>query len=158
MRYFALYQREFSGKPHSLSPNSHVVVDTTSADDLEEVFARFQAEEMNEKRLNRVTLSSVHHTSMSVGDYLITETGACSAVTQIGFQKAGMETLGTRTELALHLLALGLEQTPGWVELFEEDPARLCFAILERLRNDPDSVVGCALKSRLISTPLRTEL
>ena len=149
MRYFALYQREFSGQPRMLRPDSHVIVDTTSADD---------PEEMDKKRLNRVTLSSVRHTSMSVGDYLIDETGRCFAVMRVGFRRAGTETLGTRTELALHLLALGLEQTPGWVELFEQDPARLCFAILERLRNDPDSVAGCALKSRLIPTPLRTEL
>ena len=156
MRYFALYQREFSGQPRMLRLDSHVIVDYTSADYLEEVFTRFQAEEMDEKRMNRVTLSSVRHTSMSVGDYLITETGACFAAMQIGFRKAGMETLGTRTELALHLLALGLEQTPGWAELFEEDPARLCFDLIERLRNGSGDVAGCAPKPRSLPARLRT--
>ena len=39
MRYFALYQREFSGQLRTLTPNLHVFVDHTTADDLEEVFA-----------------------------------------------------------------------------------------------------------------------
>lgn len=156
MRYFVLYQREFSGQPRMLKPDSHVIVDYTSAEDLGEVFSRFQAEEMDEKRLNRVMLSPVRHISMSVGDYLIDDTGRCFAVMRVGFRRAGTETLGTRTELALHLLALGLEQTPGWVELFEQDPARLCFAILERLRNDSGSAVGCALKPRSLPARLRT--
>lgn len=145
MRYFALYQREFSGKPRILSPDSHVFVDFTSADDQEEVFAQFQGEAMDETRLSRVMLSPVRHTSMSVGDYLIDETGACFAVMPVGFRKAGDETFGTRTELALQLLTLGLEKTPGWNTLFDHDPARLCAAVVERLRNDPSGVAWYAL-------------
>ena len=134
MRYFALYQREFSGRPRTLTPDSHVFVDYTTADDLEEVFAQFQAEVMTETRLCRVQLSLARHTSMSVGDLLIDEAGRCFAVMPVGFQKLRIVTLETRTELALHLLALGLERTPGWRELFEQDAALLGAAIVEQLR------------------------
>ena len=134
MRYFALYQREFSGRPQTLAPDSHVFVDYTTADDLEEVFVQFQAEVMTETRLCRVQLSLARHTSMSVGDLLIDEAGRCFAVMPVGFQKLRSVTLETRTELALHLLALCLERTPGWRELFEQDAALLGAAIVEQLR------------------------
>ena len=145
MRYFALYQREFSGRPRTLTPDSHVFVDYTTADDLEEVFAQFQAEVMTETRRCRVQLSPVRHTSMSVGDLLSDETGHLFAVLPVGFQKVRIGTLGTRTELALHLLALGLERTPGWRELFEQDAALLGAAIAQRLRND---AYGTAMYAR----------
>ncbi len=136
MRYFALYQREFSGRPRTLTPDSHVFVDTTIADDLEEVFAQFQSEVMTETRRCRILISPVRHTSMSVGDLLIDEAGHCSAVMPVGFQKLRIVTLEARTELALHLLSLGLERTPGWRELFEQDAALLAAAIAQRLRTN----------------------
>jgi hypothetical protein len=134
MRYFALYQLESSRQPRMLAPDSHVFVDHTTADDLEEVFAQFQAEVMTETRRCRVQLSAVRHTSMSVGDLLIDEAGRCFAVMPVGFQKLRTSTLEARTELALHLLALVLERTPGWRELFEQDAALLGAAIVEQLR------------------------
>lgn len=60
---------------------------------------------------------------MSVGDLLIDETGHCFAVMPVGFKRAKLGTLEARTELALHLLALGLEGTPGWVGLLKHDAA-----------------------------------
>jgi hypothetical protein len=145
MRYFALYQLEFSGRPQTLTPDSHVFVDYTTADDLEEVFAQFQSEVMTETRRCRVQLSPVRHTSMSVGDLLIDETGRCFAVMPVGFQKVGIVTLEARTELALHLLALGLARTPGWTELFEQDAALLAAATYQRLRTD---AYGTAMYAR----------
>ena len=136
MRYFALYQREFSGMPKQLGPNSHVLVDYTSADDLEEVFGRFQSETMTEKRRCRIVSSPVQHTSMSVGDYLVGEDGLCYAVMPIGFKRLEPESVAVRTELALHLLALGLEASVGWTKLFTHEPAQLAFSIVERLRTD----------------------
>jgi hypothetical protein len=134
VRYFALYQREFTGMPKALEPDSHIFVDYTTATDLEEVFVQFQAEVMTETRLCRVRLSLVRHTSMSVGDLIIDETGHLFAVMPVGFKRAKLDTLESRTELALHLLALGMEKTPGWAELFEQDPALLGAAIVGRLR------------------------
>jgi hypothetical protein len=136
MRYFALYQLEFSGRPQTLTPDSHVFVDYTTADALEEAFAQFQGEVMTETRLCRVQLSLARHTSMSVGDLLIDEAGRCHAVMPVGFQKLRIVTLEPRTELALHLLALGLERTPGWTELFEQDAALLAAATHQRLRTN----------------------
>jgi hypothetical protein len=145
MRYFALYQREFSGRPQTLTPGSHVFVDYTTADDLEEVFAQFQGEVMTETRRCRILISPVRHTSMSVGDLLVDETGRCSAVMPVGFQKLRIVTLESRTELALHLLALGLERTPGWTALFEQDAALLGAAIAQRLRSN---AYGTAMYAR----------
>lgn len=146
MRYFALYQKEFSGTPQTLQADSHVLVDYITADDLEEVFAQFQAEVMTETRRYRIALAFVRHTSMSVGDLIIDETGYCFAVMPIGFTKASLVTEASRTELALHLLSLGLERTPGWAELFEHDPALLAAAVIDRLRNDAYGVGSCARK------------
>ncbi len=136
MRYFALYQREFTGQPQLMKPDSHVLTDTTTADDLETVFAQFQAEVMTETRRARVAFAVARHTSMSVGDFVLDETGHCFAVMPVGFEKAVIVTLESRTELALQLLSLGLERTPGWAELFEQDPALLGAAIVDRIRND----------------------
>ena len=136
MHYFVLYQREFTGMPQALKASSHVFIDTTTADDHEEVFAQFQGEVMTETRCCRVQLSPVRHTSMSVGDLLIDEAGHCFAVMPVGFQKVRIVTLEARTELALHLLALNLERTPGWRELFEQDAALLAAAVVQRLRSD----------------------
>ncbi len=108
MRYFALYQREFSGRPQTLTPDSHVFVDYTKAENLEEVFAQFQAEVMTETRRCRVLGSFVCHASMSVGDLLLDEAGHLFAVMPVGFKRVRLATLKSRTELALHLLALGL--------------------------------------------------
>ncbi len=91
---------------------------------------------MTETRRCRVLGSFVRHTSMSVGDLLIDEAGHCSAVMPVRFQKLRIVTLEARTELALHLLALRLERTPGWRELFEQDPALLAAAIAQRLRTN----------------------
>ncbi len=121
--------------PQPLTADSHVFVDYTSANDLEEVFTQFQGEVMTETRRCRVHVSGVNHTSMSVGDFVIDETGHLFAVIPLGFKQARIYTLETRTELALHLLALGLESTPGWSELFEQDPALLGAAIVRRLRS-----------------------
>jgi hypothetical protein len=145
MRYFALYQREFSGRPRTLTPDSHLFVDYTNADDLKKVFAQFQVEVMTETRRCRVQLSPVRHTSMSVGDLVIDEAGHLFGVMPVGFQKVSISTLETRTELALHLLALALERTPGWRELFEHDAALLGAAIVGRLRND---AYGTAMYAR----------
>lgn len=145
MRYFALYQREFTGMPRALGANSHTFVDYTTAMDLEEVFAQFQAEVMTETRRCRVQLSPVLHTSMSVGDLLIDEAGHLFAVMPVGFKRVRLATLKSRTELALHLLALGLERTPGWVELFEQDAALLGAAIAQRLRTDAYGTASYAL-------------
>ena len=122
--------------PQNLEADSHVFVDYTTADDLEEVFAQFQGEAMTEARRCRVLLTFVRHTSMSVGDIVVDETGRCFTVMPVGFKRAKLDTLETRTELALHLLSLGLEGTPGWRELFEQDAALLAAAIVNRLRND----------------------
>lgn len=137
MRYFALYQTQFTGMPRTPEADSHVFTDYTTADDLEEVFAQFQAEVMTEARLYRVALTRARHTSMSVGDFVVDETGHCFTVMPSGFKQTRMDTVESRTELALHLLSLGLERTPGWAELFEHDPAQLVAAIVNRLRNDP---------------------
>jgi hypothetical protein len=145
MRYGVLYQREFTGRPQALEANSHTFVDTTTADDLEEVFAQFQAEVTTETRRYRIALAFVRHTSMLVGDLLIDETGHCFAVMLVGFQKLRIVTLATRTELALHLLALRLERTPGWRELFEQDAALLAAAIAQRLRTN---AYGTAMYAR----------
>jgi hypothetical protein len=123
MRYCALYQREFSGTSRPLERNSRVFVDYTSAEDLEEVFAQFQGEVMTETRRCWVQLSLACHTSMSVGNLVIDETGHCFAVIPVGFKRVRPDTLEARTELALHLLALGLERTSGWTELFKQDAA-----------------------------------
>ena len=146
MRYFALYQREFTGMPRTLEADSHVFVDYTTADDLEEVFAQFQAEVMTEERRCRVLFKFVRHTSMSVSDIVIDEAGHCFAVMPVGFKRAKLGTLEARTELALHLLALGLEGTPGWAVLFEHDAALLTAAIVDRLRNDAHGVGSYARK------------
>ncbi len=146
MRYYALYQREFSGTPRPLSPNSHTFVDYTTANDLEEVFAQFQAEGMTEKRSARVWFRLVKHTSMSVGDVVIDENGHAFMVLTMGFGAVELTNTLTRTELALHLLSLGLETTVGWRELFEHDPALLATAIVARLRNDPYGVGHYSLK------------
>ena len=145
MRYFALYQREFTGIPRALATNSHTFVDYTTAMDLEEVFAQFQGEVMTETRRCRVQLSPVRHTSISVGDLLIDEAGHLFAVMPVGFKRVRPDTLGSRTELALHLLPLGLERTPRWVELFEQDAALLGAAIALRLRTDAHGAARYAL-------------
>lgn len=145
MRYFALYQQEFSGRPQTLTPDSHVFVDCTTADDLEEVFAQFQAEMMTETRRCRMFGSCVRHTSMSMGDLLLDETGHLFAVTPVGFKRVRLDTLESRTELALHLLALGLEKTPGWCELFKQDAALLAAATYQRLRTN---AYGTAMYAR----------
>ena len=119
-----------------LEADSHVFVDYTTAEDPEKVFAQFQGEAMTEARRCRVLLTFVRHTSMSVGDVVIDEAGRCFTVMPIGFEKTDLSTLEPRIELALHLLSLGLEGTPGWRELFEQDAAQLAVAIVERLRND----------------------
>ena len=146
MRYFALYQREFSGKPQTLEADSHVFVNYTSAGGLEEVFAEFQAEVMTEMRTIRILTENVRHTSMSVGDLVINETGHCFAVMPVGFERVALGTLESRTELALHLLSLSLERTPGWSGLFEQDPALLTAAVIDRLRNDAYGVGSYARK------------
>lgn len=120
----------------TLETDSHVFVDYIAADDLEEVFTKFQAEVMTEMRTIRILTKNARHTSMSVGDYVIDETGYCFAVMPVGFKRAALGTLESCTELALHLLSLGLERTPGWSELFEQDSALLASAIIDRLRND----------------------
>lgn len=136
MRFFVLYQRPFSGMPQPPAVDSHVFVDYTEADSLEEVFDQFQAEAMTEGRRCRLFLKPVCHTSMSVGDLVIDEGGSCSAVMPIGFAPVKLDTPEAQVELALHLLALRLEDTAGWAGLFERDPARLAATIVERLRND----------------------
>ena len=100
---------------------------------------------MTETRRCRVQLSPVRHTSMSVGDLLIDEAGHCFAVMPVGFQKVRIVTLEARTELALHLLVLNLERTPGWRELFDQDAALLAAAIAQRLRADAN---GTAMYAR----------
>lgn len=145
MRYFALYQREFTGMPRALGANSHTFVDYTTAMNLEEVFTQFQAEVMTETRRCRVQLSPVRHTSMSVGDLLIDEAGHLFAVMPVGFKRVRPVTLESRTELVLYLLAPGLERTPGWVELFEQDAALLGAAIALRLRTDAHGAARYAL-------------
>lgn len=136
MRFFVLYQRQFSGMPQPPAADSHVFVDYTDADSLEEVFDQFQAEAMTEGRRCRLFLKPVCHTSMSVGDLVIDEGGSCFAVMPIGFAPVKLDTLEAQVEFALHLLALGLEDTAGWAGLFERDPAQLTAAIVRRLRND----------------------
>ncbi|CAA9589039.1 MAG: hypothetical protein AVDCRST_MAG86-4303 [uncultured Truepera sp.] len=136
MRYFALYQREFSVVPQPLTADSHVFVDYTTADDLEEVFAQFQGEVMTEERRCRVLFKFVRHTSMSVRDVVIDEAGSCFTVMPVGFKETNLSTPESRAELALHLLSLGLEGTPGWAGLFAHDAALLTAAIVDRLRND----------------------
>lgn len=145
MRYFVLYQREFTGHPQALEANAHTLVDTTTAENHEEVFAQFQAEVMTETRRCRVQLSPVLHTSMSVGGLLIDEAGHLFAVMLVGFKNAKLDCLEARTELALHLLALRLERTPGWRELFEQDAALLGAAIVDRLRSEPYGTARYAL-------------
>ena len=146
MRYYVLYQREFSITPRPLSPNSHEFVDYTTAGSLEEVFAQFQAEAMNDTRHTRILLRFVKHTNMSVGDVVIDEGGHAFMVLTVSFGKLDLATPEARTELALHLLSLGLETTVGWTELFERDPALLTAAIVARFRNDPYGVGHNALK------------
>lgn len=146
MRYFALYQREFTGMPRTLEADSHIFVDYTTADDLEEVFAQFQGEVMTEERRCRVLFKFVRYTSMSVGDIVIDEAGSCFTVMPVGFEETNLSTPESRTELALHLLSLGLERTPSWVGLFEHDPALLVAAIVDRLRNDAYGVGSYARK------------
>ena len=136
MRYFAIYQREFSVVPQPLTADSHVFVDYTTAMDLEEVFAQFQGEVMTEARRCRVLFTFVRHTSMSVGDIVIDEAGRCFTVMPVGFEETDLSTPESRAGLALHLLSLGLEGTPSWAELFEHDAALLTAAIVERVRND----------------------
>ncbi len=109
------------------------------------MFAQFQSEVMTETRRCRVQLSPVRQTSMLVGDLLINEAGHCSAVMPVGFQKLRIVTLEARTELALHLLALGLEKTPGGCALFEQDAALLAAAIAQRLRTDAYGTARYAL-------------
>ncbi len=140
MRYYALYQRKFSVTPQPLSPNSHTFVDYTTAGSLEEVFAQFQAEGMTEERSARVWFRLVKHTSMSVGDVVIDDDGHAFMVLPVGFGEVELTSPLARTELALHLLSLGLESTVGWTELFEHDPALTTAAIVARLRNDPYGV------------------
>lgn len=146
MRYYALYQREFSVIPRPLSADSHVFVDYTSAPGVEEVFAQFQAEAMTETRYSRIVVTNVKRTSMSVGDVVLDEDGHAFTVMPIGFEEAELTSPVARTELALHLLSLGLETTVGWTRLFEHDPALLATAIVERLRGDPYGVGRNALK------------
>ena len=132
--------------PQTLEADSHVFVDHTAADGLEEVFAEFQAEGMTEMRTIRIRTKNVRHTSVSVGDLVIDETGYCFAVMPVGFKRVALGTLESRTELALHLLSLGLGRTPGWSELFEQKPALLAFAVIDRLRNDAYGVGSYARK------------
>ena len=146
MRYFVLYQRKFSVTPQPLGVNSHTFVDYTSAANVEEVFTQFQGETMTETRYNRILLRFVKHTSMSVGDTVIDEDGHAFMVLPVGFGVAELPGLEARTELALHLLSLGLETTVGWTELFEHDPALLTAAIIARLRHDPYGVGRESLK------------
>lgn len=146
MRYYVLYQCEFSVTPQPLSVNSHKFVDYTSATGVEEVFTQFQGETMTETRYTRILLRFVKHTSMSVGDVVIDDDGHAFMVLPVGFREVEPTNLVTRTELALHLLSLGLEATAGWTELFEHDPALLATAIVARLRNDPYGVGHYALK------------
>ena len=122
--------------PKQLGPNSHVLVDYTSADDLEEVFSRSQSETMTEKRCCRIVSNPVQHTSMSVGDYLVDEDGSCCTVMPISFKRLEPEGVAVSTELALHLLALGLEASLGWTKLFTHEPTQLTFSIVQRLRTD----------------------
>ena len=146
MRYYALYQCELSVTPQPLSVNSHKFVDYTSAANLEEVFTQFQGETMTETRYTRILLKFVRHTSMSVGDVVISDDGRAFMVLAVGFGEVDLATPEARTELALHLLSLGLETTVGWTELFEHDPAALATAIVARFRNDPYGVGYYALK------------
>ena len=62
-----------------------------------------------------------------------------AAVTQlmpVGFKRLEPESVAVRTELAFHLLALGLEASLGWTKLFTHEPAQLTFSIVQRLRTD----------------------
>ena len=145
MRYFALYQRTFSGVPRPLEIDSHVFVDYTSADDLEAVFAAFRAEAMTETRRCRVLCRNVRHLSMSVGDAVIGEDGFLYAVMPVGFARAGPMALEARAELALHLLSLGLEGTPGWAALFEADPPALTARVARRLAEGSHGTARAAL-------------
>ncbi len=154
MRYYALCQREFSVTPQPLSPNSHKYVDYTNANDLEEVFAQFQAEGVTEERSAQVWLRLVKHTSMSVGDVVIDDGGHAFMVLTVGFGEVDLTNPLARTELALHLLSLGLETTVAWTELFEHEPAALAAAIVARLRNDPYGVGHSALKPYTIPPAL----
>ena len=146
MRYFALYQREFSVVPQRLSADFDMFVDYTTAGDLEEVFAQFQGEVMTEARRCRVLFKFVRHTSMSVGDIVIDEAGSCFTVMHVGFEETDLSTLESRAGLALHLLSLGLEGTPGWTRLLEHDAALLTVTIVDRLRNDAYGVGSYARK------------
>ncbi len=146
MRYYVLYQSEFSVTPQPLNVNSHKFIDYTSANGVEEVFTQFQGETMTETRYTRIVLRFVKHTSMSVGDVVIDDGGHAFMVLPVGFGEVELSSLEARTELALHLLSLGLESTVGWTELFEHDPALMATAIVARLRNDPYGVGGTALK------------
>jgi hypothetical protein len=49
---------------------------------------------------NRVLFNPVCHTSLSVGDYIVDETGSGFAVTPVGFAGAKPDNLESRTELA----------------------------------------------------------
>jgi len=146
LRYYALYQYELSVTPQPLHVNSHKFVDYITAGSLEKVFAQFQAEAMNDTRRTRILLRFVKHTSMSVGDVVIDDEGHAFMVLPMGFGEVDLATPEVCTELALHLLSLGLETTAGWRELFEHDPAALATAIVARLRNDPYGVGHDALK------------
>ncbi len=146
MRYYVLYQSEFSVMPRLLNVNSHKFVDYTSASNVEEVFAQYQAENLTDERYARIVLRFVKHTCMSVGDVVIDDGGHAFMVLPVGFGEVELSSLEARTELALHLLSLGLESTVGWTELFEHDPALMATAIVARLRNDPYGVGRTALK------------
>lgn len=136
MRYFVLYQQVFSGLPRPLGADSHVFVDDTTAVDLEEVFAAFQAEAMTEARRCRVLCQNVQHLSMSVGDLAVGGDGRAHAVLPVGFGRLEPVEVSEKAELALHLASLGLTRTPGWQELFAGDPASPAAELVRHLRGE----------------------
>jgi len=113
VRYYVLYQSEFSVMPQPPNVNSHKFIDYTSANGVEEVFAQFQGETMTETRYTRIVLRFVKHTSMSVGDVVIDDGGHAFMVLPVGFGEVELSSPLARTELALHLLSLGLELWVG---------------------------------------------
>lgn len=134
MHYVALYQTRFKGLPQPLSFTSHAFVCDIEAEDPEAAFRALQAECMPEGLAWRIhTNPQVQHTSMSVGDILISEAGDALMVDLIGFRPLCLETAGAAAAFALHLKARGLEGTQGWDELVRWHGTTLVAALAEQL-------------------------
>ncbi len=138
MRFYAYYQRGFTGRPQPFSLKTHVHAATLEAENLEEVFHKLQAEHLAPEDAAALRARGTQHTSMSVGDVVIDELGHAHQVMPIGFRQLDPETAEERFErLLVYLEVPELVGTRAYDALLEMGDGHEVMARLEvRVRED----------------------